>query len=63
MTLDKNHDVLADLQPFFSPFSLPHTSVDLTDCISIVLFCFQYFDSFDHSAACYVPFTLNALVT
>ena len=31
-----NNDVLAVFQPFFSLYILPHTSVGLTDCISIV---------------------------
>ena len=36
MTLDNNNAVLTDLQAFFSLFTLPHTSVSLTSCISIV---------------------------
>ena len=53
--LDNNNYVLADFQPFFSPDTLPHTSVGLTDCISIVFFSCEYFDSFDHYAVGYVP--------
>ena len=34
MTLDNNNAVLTDL--FFSLNTLPHTSVSLTSCISIV---------------------------
>ena len=36
ITLDNNNDVLADFQPFFSLYTLPHTSVGLTGCTSIV---------------------------
>ena len=50
-----NNDVLGDFQPFFSLYTLPHTSVDLTSCISTVFFSFEYFDLFDHYAACWVP--------
>ena len=52
ITLDNNKDVLSDFKPFFSLNTLPHTSVGLTSCISIVLFSFEYFDSFDNYAAC-----------
>ena len=55
ITLDNNNDVLADFYPFLSLFTLPDTSIGLTDCISIVFFSFEYFDSFDHYADCYVP--------
>ena len=36
ITLDNNNAVLTDLQAFFSLSTLPHTSVILTSCISIV---------------------------
>ena len=36
ITLDNNNDVLTDFKPFFTLYSLPHTSVGLTSCISIV---------------------------
>ena len=36
ITLDNNNAVLTDLQTFFSLNTLPHTSVSLTSCISIV---------------------------
>ena len=41
ITLNNNNDVLADFYPFFSPYILPHTSVALSDCISIVLSVFN----------------------
>ena len=46
MTLDINNDVLTHFKPFFSLYTLPHTSVGLTGSISIFL-SFEYFDSFD----------------
>ena len=36
ITLDNNNDVLTDFYPFFSLYTLPHTSVGLTSCITIV---------------------------
>ena len=36
ITLDNNNDDLADFEPLFSLYTLPHTSVGLTGCISIV---------------------------
>ena len=36
ITLDNNNTVLADFKPIFSLYTLPHTSVGLTGCISIV---------------------------
>ena len=36
ITLDNNNDVLTDFKSFFSHYTLPHTSVSLTSCISIV---------------------------
>ena len=36
ITLDNNNDVLAYYWPFFSTYTLPHISIDLTVCISIV---------------------------
>ena len=36
ITLDNNNAVLTDLQAFFSLYTLQHTSVGLTSCISIV---------------------------
>ena len=36
ITLDNNNAVLTDLYPFFSLNTLPHRSVGLTSCISIV---------------------------
>ena len=41
MTLDNNNDVLTDFWPFFSLYTLPHTSVGLTSRISIVFFQFE----------------------
>ena len=38
ITLDNYNDVLTDPSLFFSLNTSPHTSVGLTDCISIVLF-------------------------
>ena len=35
----------------FPTLYLPHTSVGMTSCISIVVFTFKYLDSFDHYAA------------
>ena len=56
ITLDNNNALLKGLCPFFSLNTLPHTSVGLTSCISIVQF--EYFDSFDHYAACWVTLIL-----
>ena len=36
-TLDNNNDVLTDFYPFFSLCTLPHSSIGLTSCISIVV--------------------------
>ena len=36
ITLDNNNAVLTDLKAYFSLNTLPHTSVSLTSCISIV---------------------------
>ena len=36
ITLDNNNAILKELCPFFSLDTLPHTSVGLTSCISIV---------------------------
>ena len=36
MTLDNNNDVLTEFWPFFSLYTLPHISVSLIGCISIV---------------------------
>ena len=36
ITLDNNYAVLTDLEAYFSLDTLPHTSVSLTRCISIV---------------------------
>ena len=42
------------------PFNtLPHTSFSLTCCISIIFFSFEYFDSFDHYAACWVTLRVS----
>ena len=57
ITLDNNIDVLTDFQPFFSLYTLPHTSVGLISCITIVFLSFEYLNSFDHFAACW--FTLS----
>ena len=40
--------------------TLPHTSVSLTRCISNVFFSFEYFDPYDHYAACWVTLTPHA---
>ena len=37
-TLDNNNDVLTDFEPFTPLYTLPHTSVWQTGCISIVFF-------------------------
>ena len=50
---DINNDVLTGFWAFFSLYTLPHTSVGLTSCISIVFFSFEYFDSVDLSTACW----------
>ena len=50
--MDNNNDVLNDFHPFFSHYTLPHTSVGLTNCISIVIFSLKNCDPFDHYAAC-----------
>ena len=39
--------------------TLPHTSISLTSCISIVFFSFEYFDTYDHYAACWVTLTAD----
>ena len=41
MILDNNNDVLPDFQQCFSLYTLPHISVGLTVCISII---FSVFD-------------------
>ena len=38
--LDNNNDGLTNFLPFFSSYTLQHTSVELTGCISIVFFQF-----------------------
>ena len=58
MTLDNNNKVLAEFDTFFSLYNLPHTSVGLTSCISIVFFCLKNVDPSDHYAVCCVPFPL-----
>ena len=49
----------------FSHFShlntLPHTSVGLTSCISIVFISLKHFDRYDHNAACCVPLILMSV--
>ena len=45
ITLDNHNAVLTDLQPFCSRNTLPHTSVGLTSCISIV---FSVLNIFTH---------------
>ena len=50
ITLDNNNDVLIDFWPF-SLYTLPHTSVGPSSCISIFFVSFEYFDLFDHDAA------------
>ena len=49
-----NNDVLTDSEPFFSLNTLLYASVSLASCNSIVFFSFEYFDSLDHYAACWV---------
>ena len=61
--LDNNNKLLTDLWPFFSLNTLPHTSVGLSDCFFIVFFSFEYFDSFDHYAACWVTLTTSTTPT
>ena len=41
ITWDNNNDVLTDLQPIFSLNILPHASVSLTRCMSIVFLVFN----------------------
>ena len=36
-------------------YTLPHASVHLTGCISIVFTVFNYLDSFEHYTACWFP--------
>ena len=59
ITMHNNNEVLVDFKPFFSLNTLPHTSVGLTGCISIVFSVFNIFGSFDHYAAGYVPSNHN----
>ena len=56
--MDSNNDVLTDFKPFFSVYTLPHTSVGLTSYISIVFFSLKEIDPYDPSAACWFPLTL-----
>ena len=46
ITLDNNNDVLTDFKPFFSLYTLPHTSVGLTSCFSIAFFSLITFDPY-----------------
>ena len=61
ITMHNNNEVLVDFKPFFTPNTLPHTSVGLTGCISIVFSVLNIFGSFDHCAAGYVPLTITAI--
>ena len=60
ITLENNNVLLTDFYPFISLYTLPHTSVSLTGCISNAFFSFEYFDSFDHYAAFWFPLILPA---
>ena len=60
ITLD-NNNVLTDLLAFFSLKTLLHTSVSLTSCISSSFYSFEYFDPYDHFAACWVTLTAECL--
>ena len=53
MALDNNITVLTGLELFFTLNTLPYTSVGLAS--------FEYFDSFDHYAACWVTLTTVSL--
>ena len=44
-----NNAVLTDLKPFFSLNTLPHTGT-----VKTAFFSFEYFDPYDHYAACWV---------
>ena len=61
ITLDHNNAVLTDLKAFFSLNTLPHTSVSLNCCISIVFFSIEYYDPYDHYAVCWVTLIMDAL--
>ena len=63
ITLDNNNGVLIDFYPFISLYTLPHTSVSLTGCISNAFFSFEYFDSFDHYAAFRFPLRRREVVS
>ena len=60
ITLDNNNAVLTGWKAFSSLYTLPHTSVSLTSCISIFFFfSFEYFDRCDHYATCWVTLTIS----
>ena len=61
ITLDKNNAVLTDLYAFFLLNTSLHSSVSLTSCISLVFFSFEYFNPFDHYAACWVNLRLDVI--
>ena len=58
-TLVNNNDVLTDLSHFSHFILLPHASLGLTVCISILFFSFEYFDSLDHYTACWFPLNIK----
>ena len=57
-TLDVKNYVLQTFSHFFSLYTLQHTSVGLSSCISIVV-SFEKFDSYDRYAACCVPLRMG----
>ena len=44
---------------YFSHNTLPHSSVSLTKCISIVFFSYEYFDPYDHYAKYWVTLRID----
>ena len=54
ITLDNNsnNDAITDFSPFFTFYTLPHTSDGLTS------YYLKYFDPYDNYAACCVPLIL-----
>ena len=43
-------------------YTLPHVSVHLTGCISIVFTVFNYLDSFEHYTACWFPLNMPNVI-
>ena len=55
--IGNNNGVLTDFYPCFSLYTLPHSSVGLTGCISNAFSVLNIFYSFDHYAAFWFPLT------